>query len=520
MKYNVYYPILFSINPILLLFAVNLNEITISQLFPVVILSPLTAAGLIWLLNKYLNNYHRSGYIIFILSFWFFHYGTVRLYLVNAIYIGNTSIGAHLIFFPIWSMVFILLGSSWLWRRITSPITITRYLNIFCVALICLSLYRITRSLIPQYFINRDENQTVLPIPDLSLISNLPDIYYIILDGYAREDVLREIYHYDNADFINALEDRGFFVAAQSQSNYIQTTLSLASSLNMEYLSNLPVGTIDRGPLIGMIRQNRTQAVLKQLGYITVSFSTGFLPTELTNADNYFTQTTIRESQNLNALILYYSPVIILIENGWFNLPLSRFRDQQARINYTFETISKFGPQISSPKFVFAHITAPHPPFIFNRGGSINPEEYYILVDGFNLPGGTKAYIRGYIDQLIYVNKQILNAVDGILATSKSPPVIIIQSDHGPGAYLDWGSAENTCLKERFSILNALYLPQGGSNLVPENLTPVNTFSIILNKYFGTQIELLDNKNYFSTLGNPYNLVDLSSSSQVTCDIP
>ncbi len=64
-----------------------------------------------------------------------------------------------------------------------------------------------------------------------------PDIYYIILDGYGRGDVLKSVYGFDNEKFYNELENRGFFIARKSNANYAQTTLfSLASSLNMEYL--------------------------------------------------------------------------------------------------------------------------------------------------------------------------------------------------------------------------------------------------------------------------------------------
>lgn len=36
--------------------------------------------------------------------------------------------------------------------------------------------------------------------------SELPDIYYIILDGYGRADVLSSIHGFDNSEFIHALE--------------------------------------------------------------------------------------------------------------------------------------------------------------------------------------------------------------------------------------------------------------------------------------------------------------------------
>jgi hypothetical protein len=51
-----------------------------------------------------------------------------------------------------------------------------------------------------------------------------PDIYYIIVDGYARADVLREYYEFDNSEFLNGLEKRGFTVNDSSRANYYWTS--------------------------------------------------------------------------------------------------------------------------------------------------------------------------------------------------------------------------------------------------------------------------------------------------------
>jgi hypothetical protein len=142
------------------------------------------------------------------------------------------------------------------------------------------------------------------------------------------------------------------------------------------------------------------------------------------------------------------------------------------------------------------------------------------LQDANSYPGSASGYIQGYVGQLTYVNKLLLQTIDGILFHSKNPPIVIIQADHGPGAYLDWNSTENNCLKERYSIFNAYYLPQGGTNRIQDDITPVNTFPIILNSYFGTNFPLLENKEYFSTRDSPYNFIDVSDISQIPCDIP
>ena len=519
MKKYVLYPLLFSINPILLLLAANISDLPLSQLFPVIVITPLVAAGLLWLLNKWLKNIHRAGFIVFLIILWFFHYGTVHLW-ANKIHIGPISLGNHWAFFPLWTLIFILFSSGFLWRKITSPETITMFLNLVCIFIIAFSILRISLDLVPRFRTSPDLTQALQSLPELTSSTNMPDVYYIILDGYSRSDVLQELYKFDNTPFLQALEERGFYIASQSQSNYMQTALSLASSLNMEYLSEITATGPDRGQFMGMISHSQTRAIFEHFGYKIVSFSNGYLPTSLTNADYFLTSNRLGKSHDLEALLLINSAAIILIEQKWIDVPISRYRTGQERIYFTFESLANEIPKISSPKLVFAHIIAPHPPFIFDQNGSVTPDEFYVLQDGSNFWGSRDEYIQKYVGQLIYINKQVLQTIDLILTNSSEPPVIIIQADHGPGAYLDWNSVENTCLKERFSILNAYYLPQGGTSQINENITPVNTFRVIFNYYFGTKFELMDDKEYFSTWNNPYNFVDVTAKSQLPCDIP
>jgi len=118
------------------------------------------------------------------------------------------------------------------------------------------------------------------------------------------------------------------------------------------------------------------------------------------------------------------------------------------------------------PTFVFAHIIAPHPPFVFGPDGEhIDPELQFVLLDGSHLIGNRGIsrddYVAGYRRQLIFVNSQLQAAVDEILSKSQRPAVIILQGDHGPGSTLDWDNPDNTNLEERLSVLNAYYLPGG-----------------------------------------------------------
>lgn len=67
------------------------------------------------------------------------------------------------------------------------------------------------------------ESQPLQQTSDVHLNKNARDIYYIVVDGYGREDILGDIYGFDNSEFITFLDEEGFYVAEESKSNYIQT---------------------------------------------------------------------------------------------------------------------------------------------------------------------------------------------------------------------------------------------------------------------------------------------------------
>jgi len=332
-----------------------------------------------------------------------------------------------------------------------------------------------------------------------------PDIYYIVLDGYGGGDTLKGIYGYDNEEFLDGLRDRGFFVADQSHSNYCHTLLSLSSSLNLTYLDGLvnQVGAEypGKGPLMEMIRNSVALRALESRGYETVAFASGYSGTEIKTAQRYVAarwypdefQTTL-----INMTPLPFVAPSLYDVYGW----------HRERILHVFEHTADFS-EADAPVFVFAHVLAPHPPFVFGHNGEeVVPEYQYVLADGNDLVGTRgvtrEAYARGYVEQLTFVNVRVLAMLDEILSRSDRLTIIVLQGDHGPGSMLDWDSAEDSNLPERFAILNAYHLPGvDRADLYPQ-ISPVNSFRVIFNSYFGADYDLLRDESYFSTAGRPY----------------
>lgn len=63
---------------------------------------------------------------------------------------------------------------------------------------------------------------------------DLPNLLVVVLDGYARDDTLRNLYSTDNKDFRSELERMGFTVNQDARSNYNRTYASIASVLALD----------------------------------------------------------------------------------------------------------------------------------------------------------------------------------------------------------------------------------------------------------------------------------------------
>ncbi|OGM11467.1 hypothetical protein A2Z22_00250 [Candidatus Woesebacteria bacterium RBG_16_34_12] len=334
----------------------------------------------------------------------------------------------------------------------------------------------------------------------------IPDIYYIILDGHARSDILKEIYDYDVNELIKNLENKGFYIATKSTTNYIQTYLSLASSLNFEYLDslfgNLSENSTDRILVRNKLKNNKVYDFLKQRGYTFITYNSNTTGVDSKADINIKNPGGFSEFESV---FLRQTPLLNILGGGFTPELYSN------AILSVFDNIPETAKN-DLPTFTYAHIMSPHPPFVFNQNGEIIKDRSFKndpTGDGSSYIGSAD-YINAYRDQVIFIDKKILELVDNILSSSISPPIIILQADHGSGSRLNWESWETTYLKERIGIFSAFYFPDQDYSKLYDSITPVNTFRVIFNKYFNSNFELLPDKNYFSTWSKPYKFIEVT----------
>lgn len=348
-----------------------------------------------------------------------------------------------------------------------------------------------------------------------------PDIYYIVLDSYAGADVLKEFYGYDNSSFLNDLENLGFVVPKTVLSNYPRTALSVSSTLDMQYWDSTALhmeNVIYWWPVKPVLNHSRARASLESIGYQSVSIASDWEMTNNVTTDYYFRPYPVILT-DYEEYIFRSTPLEILHSPFQEFAPLATNDVHRRFISFSMETLTKT-PEIPGPKFVFVHLILPHTPFVFNADGSpIDSNSPFTFQSpvGMSLP----EYRQRYIGQIEYINSQLRFVIETILDKSTTPPIIILQADHGPGLSVISHSSESSCLKARFSAFGAYYLAGMERKDLPQDLTPVNLFRIIFNEYFGANLELLENHQFYTKGDSMFaGLHEVTQQVKDTCIVP
>lgn len=510
----VFHPFLFGLFPVVALFAHGIGYVLFSDtIVPAVVVLLLTSLILTLFCFIY-RNVNKAGILTSVFIGLFFFYGHVHDIILEY-GIVKSLIARNMLLLAAWSLIFLLVACI-LFRTLKELAGVTKILNVISIVLIVISLLSI--------FMSVDKLKRVIDISCFD-IENLksnnaetkgggadehfPDIYYIILDRYGNEETLKKYFDFDNSEFINYLTDKGFYVASKSISNYPNTTLSLASSLNAQYLSkvtNIMGKTPSDTDVMSAIIQNPVVLrFLKSNGYKYLHFGSWFqLTRNNRNADENYNPGLLPEF----SMTLYRTTMLYPI-TAQLGI-LDKRTEQWRRTMYQFEKLEGV-LQSKGPSFAFAHILVPHDPYVFDENGNFLKRDIEEKRDEK----------RKYIDQVKFVNKKVKALVDELLSNSKIPPVIIIQGDEGPYPASWKGNLTkltNDEFKHKMGILNALYIPKVNKNLLHTAITPVNTFRIIFNTYFKTHLDLLPDEHYISYGDHWWRVLENSSQGARECN--
>lgn len=490
-----YHPFLLATYSVLALLAVNVSEVQPGVIWrPLLILLAGTTLLLI-VLRLILKDWMKAGLLTSLWLLLFVTYGHLYQLLKNQPSILS-SLGRHRVLIPVYLAV-AAAGLWWVWRTKLVSRNLNRILNWIGILLLIYPTFQLASFAISTTRGEREASQWTFLQPALQPKNpdDLPDVYYIVLDTYTRGDALARDFSYDNSGFISNLEAMGFYLAKCSQTNYTYTQGAITAALNLDYLPALfeRLKSVNAEDNIWVfMQQSLVRHQLERLGYQTVAFETSYEWSRIKDADIFLGEA--RSSVNWQQLDpfekMWADSTALMIANDLeiksrsisaneVDHPMSDHIQKQLFLLRTLPDIAN-NP---SPTFTFAHILIPHVPYVFAANGNILTDPGYF--SGPKAEAINEEYLKnGYTGEISFINTQMENILSEILKRSKTPPIIVLMGDHGL-------RGDNRPL-----ILNAVYLPDGPSNMLYPSITPVNMFRVIFNQYYGTSYDLLPDVTY------------------------
>ena len=485
------HPFLFAIIPAVFLWGQNFGEVPLREVFPALIVL-LVFGGLVW--SFLWIFFHDLGKLAIISSV--FLAITLHFNYIYSIFFDNSLI--QLRFRWAFIVLFLVFVVVWYFVKKTTKnlSSLNKALTVTAGTVVLISLFQVT---VGYYNAYTDVQQSNVDIVNDGETSTFRDIYYIILDGYSSPEVVSDVLGLEEIDqTVTYLEGKGFFVADNSQSNYPRTIWSIASSLNMRYLEDPSA----QKRHFTLAENHKVKDVLKSHGYKFMHFGTDEFTYFNRYADKNINIGLLSPYQTVVWHNTIFRPILDLTGTRVDGLGerfgfLDNRRTQWEREKFKLQELVKVSDEEDSPIFAFAHFLIPKGPYVFDEDGNFLTEA----------ESNERGNIKNYLGQVEYINKEIENIVKELLDGPGPEPIIIFQGDHGfpfqnnPDVIEDFADpvrAKELVILGEYSIpiFNAYYFPDEGDKLLYDSITPVNTFRILFNYYFGQDLELLEDISY------------------------
>ena len=320
---------------------------------------------------------------------------------------------------------------------------------------------------------------------------NRPNVYYYIFDEYGGYENLLYYYNYDNWEFLEALEERGFSVARESRNTEaVETVTIVPNLLNLRYTTNLKtpyqqkLAGVDNTYLSQIFRDNGYD--LQLVNHVDYLGKTGMRV--LTKNQ---TRRTISEILMRNSLFQKSKRLKQLLDDFFVMDYGANYR--ASLDNAMEEGLNAWQTAQDGPTFTLGYIQCPHSPTMVGPKG-----EELEFSQGWNWRRPEL-----YLGQVQYISGYILKLVDTIQEHDPGA-VIILQSDHGNRYAIhmvqlaEWDSYDpylhNPYMQ---NILNCVYYQ--GQAFDIEGETGINTLRLVLRQVLGADLEPIEPKYDYSS---------------------
>jgi|GEM_PF-3494570 len=501
------YPYVFGVFPAIILYLHNYYQVEFFRVQRALLVSLLLTGlieGLLWLIFRKGDKVRvLTSYTVLVL----FNYGSVYNYLA-AHPLAGINLGRARILLTFFVVLFLIL--TYLLARVKiageTLSSLGGWIALAMIVLIVFNFILVRASGVTAASSEKADSSGLA----LRTEGSLPNIYHIVLDGYTSTNALQSDFGYDNSQIVADLESLGFIVPEHAYSNYDETISSLSSALNMDWVDTLVVpGREDheQHKLVNSLVNNRVRSMLEESGYQTFAFENEFRWSLWSNADFYESprhQTLFNKSLNSFEVMFLEGTIMKLAENydpDFFSGSLEDLSsvnlDKYEEQLFALDTLPDL-PSYITPRFVFAHLTVTHVPFVFDADGSLMPLKNQGAATGTDFDDPV---IRAaYLTSIEYMNSRLLPIVSEILREDPNS-IVIIQGDHGyPGA-------------NRHQIFLAVYDPKksiAGQNCV----TPINLYRSVFNTWFDGNYPLLEDRLYETVNEDLHEFKDLGTCEE------
>jgi hypothetical protein len=324
-------------------------------------------------------------------------------------------------------------------------------------------------------------------------IESKPDIYFLVFDAMASSKSLSSQLNLDNSSLDTFLTKQGFYVAPNAAANYNFTIHSISTTFNMDYLPEwmTPVMNDPKAYFWGSasMLDNSLFRILRSEDYLIKSYQPISFDNPDWPKDGYFGALKYRHYYYKTLpgriwldLFWNYSRIDLgFIRKKQLDVLDKRIAEKKHSLDTTLHLVKSSCVLASQPKFVYGHFMIPHESYYFNEDGSLR-------TSGELTSTQPKSSQEGYKKQVQYAGTVIKELVTFIQKNNRPNTIIIVAGDHG------YRTEDGVLKGYSFSNLNAIYFPDRNYPTLYDSLSPVNTFRIVLNKYFHTNFRLLDDR--------------------------
>jgi hypothetical protein len=351
---------------------------------------------------------------------------------------------------------------------------------IYCTAMMA---YDVVMFLVTE---NAEKKYLSLTTPRALITSpRKPDVYFLLLDMYPSDTVLRKYLGYDNSSLAAFLAGKNFFVSGNARSLYQETYYAMPSTFSLQPLQYINDKSVPeyKKKLIALKNINRAvlPAIFEKSGYrinnysvFTLQGSTSPLQFNL----NYHLENLLTSATFFNRWYNNFEPDFFranrnidagFIKTAWS----SQLKEDLKFLDTVLYSTLNSKTTATAPSFYYFHFMMPHPPILYDSSGKEN------AVRDMYAYNGMEQTTKKYVAYIKYSNDRLKEYVKMILDRTGGNAVIILQGDHGYREFSDRFPDE-----VRHGILNAVYLPNKNYNGMNDTMTPIHSLKMILENQF------------------------------------